>query len=648
MKSLKILLMLLWAFVGSLLETSAQESKPGCKMPLYSITWKNVSSPKKSDGSISLFNLTYATHYEIITGDNAKFDFAQATAIPVGQYTVNLKGLANPSKDTDYFVRVYNGEQCFRTDTINLSRIIFAKEIDRLTINVVQGADIPTPQINDEVTFTTIVQNKSTIDASNVELKQILSTSLEVIYFYTDKGQYVKNASTWVIGTLKGGEALKLVIKARVTEMGLAYNTSYISKVDNLNIKYGATLPTQDPFYKSMATTCVSVPIQIKSNQVYTINLRDYNGITWYYKDAAGNFSEITEYTNPAIAEINMDSSLSIKSGGEYTFTKQVDECNFSSCCPVIVESCAGPPIIIDSVYCNPNVDSYNIVAHLQNDNWSIVEKVYYAIANMSFPVLTNMLKRLNALPLTSSAGFVTSRGNAQYVVENVPAFMPNVTLISTDISGQCRTTKIVNAPNCEQAMIPQPMLAENVQFFVPGGEMPMLKVENPQKGLKTVWYADEVGITKVGKGNLFEPSKAGKYYVAFIDKKKNSMSTLTEATVRDITETQPGQFVDVAVCDCDNPQLVPTGKIGEISAIKTYPNPVSDILTINYRVPITTNKAQIIISNINGRRISTIDLNKSGSEIKLDVIKWVEGTYVYSMVVDGSKKASSKFIVRH
>ncbi len=645
MKSFKIHLGLFLYLILITQIGTAQVTK--CQKPLYSIGWNNVSNPKKSDGSIIIKNISFATHYDVVTG-NTPFDFNEATKIKSGQYTVRINGLANPTEDTQYFVRVYNGASCYRDDTINLSHIYFAKDRDEMALSVVQGADIASPQLNDVVTLTTLVQNKSTQDIENLELKQIISKSLDIIYFYADRGTYESSARSWIIGKLKGGEVLKLVIRVKVTQVGLSYMTSYVSRLNDMSLVYGQTIPNQDPYYKSMATTCVSVPIQIKNNQIYTISLKNYEGITWYYKDAAGNFSEITEYTNPAVAEINLDSSLSIKQGGEYTFTRRVGECSFSSCCPVIVESCSGPPIIVDSVYCNKNVDSYNIAVHLQNDNWSIVEKVYYAIANMSFPVLTNMLRRMNALPLTASSGFVTSKGNAHYLVENVPAFMPNVTLVSTDISGQCRTVKVVNAPNCEQALIPEPMLVENVQFYVPGQDMPNLRVANPQKGLKTMWFRDEVGINRISKGNTLVPDAPGKYYVAFFDKKTKSMSTLTEATIKDITESQPGQFVDVAVCDCENPSMLPSGKIGEIAVIKTYPNPVDDMLSVQYRVPSKSTKTELYFFNINGRRIASFDLSKDRSEYKVDVMKWVDGTYVYNLVVDGEKKASSKFIVRH
>lgn len=639
MKNLIALLLLLSSCVAF-----AQD----CVKPIYKITWNNVSEPNLSDGSITVFQIQSASHYEIIYGEEGEFDFADAVEFKPGEDKIEIKGLSNPSGKDIYRIRVYNGENCYRTDLVELAQLYFAKDLENSEVEVIQGVDNPSPAIGDIVTFTTLVQSKGTSKVTDVEVKQFLTESLEIINFYADKGTYSEYAKTWNIGEMRGGQSIKLVVRARVKSTGLSYVTSYLSQVNRYSIVYGQNIPTQDSSIPIAATNCVSVPIAIKQNQVYSISLPNYKGVTWYYKDVAGNFSQIDEFTNPAVAEINIDSSLSIKQGGEYTFTKQVDECTFSSCCPVIVESCAGPPIIVDSVYCNTNVDSYNITVHLKNDTWSVVEKVYFAIANISFPVLTNFLKKLNALPLTSSSGFVTSLGNSYYKIENIPAFMPNVTLVSTDMTGQCRTVKVVNAPDCQQAIIQEPQLAQATVYYVPGGELPNLKVENQPKGKKTFWYKDELALYPIGKGKSLVVEEPGNYYVAFKDKKTGAMSMVTTATVKDVTEDQPAQFVDVAICDCKNPQMIPSGKIQDYTVTKAYPNPAKDILNIQYNVPEESKVVGLYIFNINGTKVASYELDKNKSEIQVDVFKWNDGLYVYNIITDGEKRATHKIVVRH
>ena len=619
-----------------------------CEKPIYKITWQNVTQPNLSDGFIRISEMSNLSHYEVVIGENALFDFEQATIYDPSEAFIELKGLSNPTGTEVYWIRMYNGRDCFRTEKIELSQLFFAKDRENTAVELIQGVDNPSPGVGDIVTFTTLIQSKGTTKVENLEVTQYLTGSLEVIFFFADRGNYNQTAKVWNIGELKGGESLKLVVRARVKTQGLSYATSFISSINQFDLLYGQSIPTQDSDYKTMATSCVSVPISIQANQSYRIVLPDYEGITWYYKDPAGNYSKIDEFTNPNIAEINPDSSLNIKQGGEFTFTKKVDACTFSSCCPVLVESCAGPPIIIDSIYCNSNVDSYDILVTLNRDNFSVIEKVYWALANIGYPVLTNYLNRINSLPLSSSSGIVTSLGNGRYKVSNVPAFMPNVTLVSTDMSGQCRTVKVVNAPDCSQAMVLEPVLAEATTYFLPGEGLTQLKIENKERGLRAEWYSDELGTQLIGKGRTYIVTEPGTYYVAYVNKRTGARSIIKEALVKDLAKEQPGMFVDVAVCDCKNPSMIPTGKLDNVAVAKAFPNPANDILNIQFRLPSETQKAELLLFNINGRKMAAFDLDVKGSLQQVNVKSWVDGTYVYNILTDGQKKLSQKILVRH
>ena len=618
-----------------------------CRVPVYGVTGKDVSGPGKNDGRIQVIGIQNATHYEILTG-NTPFDFSYASTLD-GQTTIDLRGLENPDAKTIYKVRLYNGDKsCYTEQSVHLSHILYSEDLDYTELQVIQGVDNPSPEVGDVVTFTTVISNNGSLPAKNVEMNQFYSESLEIIYFYADMGDFSPVTNTWQIGTISASKNPKLVIRARVKKAGLSYLTSYISRANEYYLIYGQSLPTQDSSHPIAATSCVTVPIEIKKDEVYRVSLQNYEGLKWYYKDAAGNYSEINEYTNPAIAQINADSSLSIKQSGEFTYTRTVGNCTYNACCPVIVQGCKGPPIIVDSVYCNTNVDSYNIVVHLKNDNWSLVERVYYALSNISYPVLTNFLRRLDLLPLTSSAGFVSSLGGGYYKIENIPAFIPNVTLVSTDIQGFCRNVKIVNAPNCELAVLPQPELASTFEYYTPSETMPSLRVENPQKKLKTVWYVDELGSKVVGKGKTFRPKKSGTYYVAFVDKKQDLQSVLVEAEIRDLAEDSPGEFVNISLCDCKNPSMLPDGTPEEYTVARIYPNPVNANLHVEYEIPSNSNSADIFVFTVNGRQIGSYALDLSTKELNVNSDLWPEGLFIMTMVVDGEKKLTQRFIVRH
>ncbi|MFT5884712.1 MAG: putative repeat protein (TIGR01451 family) [Arcticibacterium sp.] len=620
-----------------------------CSIPTYRVGGKNVSSQRRSDGKIIINGIQDATHYEIINDASIPFDFKEASELEPGQNVVEIAGLGNPTQDVAYKIRLYNGSDfCYTDQSVHLAHINYAEDLDYTELEVVQGVDNPEPQIGDIVTFTTIIQNNGSRPATNVELKQFYTSSMELVYFFADVGEFSPIGNVWVVGDLPAGRQPKLVVRARITAQGLSYLTSYLAKANDHKLIYGQPLPTQDNSIAIAATNCVSVPIEIKKDEVYKVTLQNYAGLTWYYKDAAGNFSSINEFTNPNIAEVLKDSSLSIKQSGEYTYTKTVGKCTFNSCCSVVIQGCKGPTIIVDSVYCNTNVDSYSMVVHLQNDNWSIVEKVYYALSNLSFPVLTNFLRRLNILPLTSSAGYVTSLGGGYYRIENVPAFMPNVTLVSTDMSGECRNVKIVNAPNCQQAIVAQPLLASALQYYTPSSSMPALKVAKPPKRHKTVWYADELGNQEISKGNTFVPDDIGTYYVAYVNKRTKARSALVEGEIRNLVNTLPGGFIDVSLCNCNNPQMIPHGRDETYTVATIYPNPVDQLLNIEYSVPRKSQSADMFVFNIVGNQMGSYILEVNKANKSINVSRWPDGLYLMTMVVDGEKKLTNRFIIRH
>ncbi|NBA89216.1 T9SS type A sorting domain-containing protein [Emticicia sp. CRIBPO] len=619
-----------------------------CQHPTYILKAFDVSDEDTKDGRLIISEIYNATHYEIIESNSRPFNFKNATPIDPLKREIEINNIANPAGLKEFKVRLYNGsENCFSEQTTVFEHVNFAKNFNYSAVEISQGVDNSAPALDGIVTFTTVIQNKGSKTAENVEVRLVMSSTLESVNFYADKGTYSSIGNIWTVGQLKSGQSGKVVIRAKVKTQGLSYVSSFISRQDDKTYTL-SELQASVSSLKKTGTSCVSVPISIKNDEVYSITLKEYKGVKWFFKDPSGNFSEITDQTNPGIASINKDSSLTIKQSGEYTFSKKVGECNVSSCCPIIVESCEGPPIIVDSVYCNTTVDSYNIIVHMENDSWSIIEKVYFAMANLSFPVLTNYLERINALPLSSSSGFVTSLGNGKYMVENIPAFMPNVTLVSTDISGKCRNVKIVNAPNCSVRPVSMPNLTDNTKFLVEGQRPPSFSLKIPEKGLEAVWFNNELGVNPIHVGSKFTPTGPGTFYVAYRDRKTKALSLLVPATVKELKTETPGTFKDETVCACDNAAIVPQGDLGDVTIAKAYPNPVSELLTVDYRLPANSSRADLIFYNVNGRQMAAIELNKNEIQIKVETNNWADGTYVYQLLIDGKKSASQKIIVLH
>jgi Secretion system C-terminal sorting domain/Domain of unknown function DUF11 len=636
---------ILLAFLFVSFSVSAQN----CILPSFSITTKEPSSSTATDGALQIKNIYGATHYQILEGLNPVFDFKNAKAIDPNSFTIDIKDIPNPPTMRIFNIRMFNGNgNCFVDQKIFFDHVNYLQGRDYTEIELLQAIDNPTPKIGDIVTFTTIVRNQGAKKSEDLEVNILQAQTLQSVNFFAEKGSFISGLNLWKIGKLEGGATVKLVLRLKVLAQGLSYCNAFISMEGTKKYSFSEAQAYGIEKAKRSATNCVSVPISITSTEVYTISLKQYKGVKWYYKDQSGNFSELNKNSNSAIAGINPDSSLTIKQSGEYSFSKKVGPCNITSCCPILIESCAGPTIVPDSVYCNSTVDSYNIVVHLENDKYNIIEKVFFAMSSINFPLLTNYLSRINTLPLSSSAGFVTSLGNGKYLISNIPAFMPNVTLVSTDLSGKCRNVRIVNAPNCTDRKIGMPEVKDNIQFKAENQIGPAFSVINKEKNTDIVWFEDEIGQIELSKGKKFRPGKEGTFYVAFRDKDSRLLGPTVKVQLKPMANEIPGKFDKAEVCDCDNTAMIPQGEFQDLVAANAYPNPVSIELTIDYRIPKGSKKANITIVNINGKLMENIEIPVNTTQKKIDVTKWADGLYFYSLFVDGKRALNQKIVVAH
>lgn len=86
-----------------------------------------------------------------------------------------------------------------------------------------------------------------------------------------------------------------------------------------------------------------------------------------------------------------------------------------------------------------------------------------------------------------------------------------------------------------------------------------------------------------------------------------------------------------------------PTGKV-----FQNNPNPFKNTTVINYELPENTTKAQLIVSDLLGTQVANYNLSshqKSG-QVTVQADSLAGGTYVYTLIVDGTPVASNKMIV--
>ena len=75
-------------------------------------------------------------------------------------------------------------------------------------------------------------------------------------------------------------------------------------------------------------------------------------------------------------------------------------------------------------------------------------------------------------------------------------------------------------------------------------------------------------------------------------------------------------------------------------------PNPFGDKTIITYELPNNMSKAQIIITDLMGKQIKTIQLNNCCGEIEISAQDLPNGTFIYSLIANGKILKSNKMIV--
>ena len=86
----------------------------------------------------------------------------------------------------------------------------------------------------------------------------------------------------------------------------------------------------------------------------------------------------------------------------------------------------------------------------------------------------------------------------------------------------------------------------------------------------------------------------------------------------------------------------------GEASLAQNVPNPpVNNATRIGYNVPNGSTKAELIITDVYGKKMKQITLSNTGKGVlNVDTNGMVAGTYTYTLMVDGKMKETKKMVV--
>jgi hypothetical protein len=77
------------------------------------------------------------------------------------------------------------------------------------------------------------------------------------------------------------------------------------------------------------------------------------------------------------------------------------------------------------------------------------------------------------------------------------------------------------------------------------------------------------------------------------------------------------------------------------------YPNPATDVVSVEYMIPGTVKKASIAITNMLGSKIREVNLEDLSGKSRIPVSDLMNGIYFYSLVADHQLVLTKKFVVK-
>lgn len=103
---------------------------------------------------------------------------------------------------------------------------------------------------------------------------------------------------------------------------------------------------------------------------------------------------------------------------------------------------------------------------------------------------------------------------------------------------------------------------------------------------------------------------------------------------------------------------VMENGNTGNANGINTHtvtgaalyqnaPNPFGDVTSIGYKLPATYNNAQIMVFDMNGRKLKSYPLSGNGEgNISFSGTELISGMYLYSLVIDGQEIDTKRMVI--
>ncbi len=95
------------------------------------------------------------------------------------------------------------------------------------------------------------------------------------------------------------------------------------------------------------------------------------------------------------------------------------------------------------------------------------------------------------------------------------------------------------------------------------------------------------------------------------------------------------------------SPAAIVDNPLAGVSVSVAYPNPAINYVYLDYNLPLSVNRASIVISNILGAQVKEVVLDNHSGKVQIPVSDLVNGIYFYSVVAGEQMLITRKFVVK-
>ena len=85
-----------------------------------------------------------------------------------------------------------------------------------------------------------------------------------------------------------------------------------------------------------------------------------------------------------------------------------------------------------------------------------------------------------------------------------------------------------------------------------------------------------------------------------------------------------------------------------KLRVLYAYPNPANDYAEIDYQISGNIGSAKISLYNILGANVAEYDLDKNERQLRIQTREIPTGVYFYQLLLEGTKVATKKLLIRH